>query len=231
MEQDITFHNRAESYLSALSSYPDVLAKEFSCALLTIPSGCEKVEKFIPCDLNIKHIAFETNKDWSELTNINYCSFDRIPCEDQSVNTILSLASLHHCNAEERIQFYKEAKRLLKPGGKLVMGDVLLDSNQDKWLNIFVNKYNPFGHNGEFWTAEEAKLLQSVGFSVTYSIQEYSWDFPDNKSMYDFCRKLFFINSASDEELYDGLTKYLNANFDSHSIPWKLIYFTAALIP
>jgi len=240
MDYNNVFSKRAESYLSALTKYPDVLGKEFSYAirecnlhcgetLLTIPSSCEKVEKYIPNELNIHYIAFETNKELAELTNTKQCSFDCIPCKDQSIDTILSLASLHHCTNEERIQFYNEAKRLLKSGGKLVIGDVLLDSNQDKWLNIFVNAHNPFGHNGTFWTSQDADLMQSCGFTVTHTIQEYTWDFADNASMYDFVRKLFSIHSASDEELYEGLTKYLHADFTAHSFPWKLIYFTASI--
>ena len=240
MDYNNVFSKRAESYLSALSKYPDVLEKEFSCAirecklqrgetLLTIPSSCEKVEKYIPADLNIHYIAFETNKELAELTNTNQCSFDHIPCKEQTVDTILSLASLHHCTNEERVQFYKEAKRILKPGGKLIIGDVLLDSDQDKWLNIFVNKHNPVGHTGKFWTAEDAILIQSVGFTVTHTIQEYTWDFSDNNAIYDFVRKLFSIHSASDEDLYDGLTKYLHADFTNHLFAWKLIYFTASI--
>ena len=240
MDYNRLFSTRAESYLSALSKYPDVLEKEFSCAirqcnlrhgetLLTIPSSCEKVEKYIPADLKIKYIAFETNKELAELTHTAQCVFDSIPCNNQSVDTILSLASLHHCTNEERVQFYKEAKRLLKPGGKLVIGDVIHDSDQDKWLNIFVNMHNPLGHSGKFWTDEDGSLMQSCGFTVTTSIQEYTWDFSDKKTMYDFVRRLFSIHSASDEELFVGLTNYLHADFENHSFRWKLIYFTASL--
>jgi len=241
MDYNLLFSARAESYLSALSTYPDVLAKEFSCAIkqcgltygqtfLTIPSSCEKVAPFLPSDFGIHYLAFETNKELSDRTHIPYCTFDSIPCADNSVDTILSLATLHHCTNEERVQFYKEAKRILKPGGgKLVLGDVLLDSDQDRWLNIFVNEHNPIGHAGIFWTAEDAALLTSVGFTVTHSIQEYTWDFPDIPSMYDFVRKLFSIHALSDSDLHDGLATYLHADFTNPSFRWKLIYFTASL--
>jgi len=240
MDYNHQFSRRAESYLSALSKYPDVLEKELMCAihqcnlrhgetLLVIPSSCEKIEKYIPADLKIKYKAFETNKELAELTNTAQCSFHSIPYTNQSVDTMLSLASLHHCTNEERIQFYKEAKRVLKPGGKLVIGDVIQDSEQDKWLNIFVNMHNPLGHIGKFWTNEDASLMQSCGFTVATSIQEYTWDFSDKKAMYDFVRRLFSIHSASDEELSDGLTNYLHADFENHGFPWKLLYFTASL--
>ena len=239
MNYNLHFQGRAESYLSALSKYPDVLAKEFSCAIrecalthgqtfLTIPSSCEQVAPFLPTDLHIHHLAYETNKELSDRTNVPYCTFDSIPCADNSVDTILSLATLPHCTNEERVQFYKEAKRILKTGGgKLVLGDVLLDSDQDRWLNVFVNEHNPMGHTGIFWSPDDAALLESVGFTVTHTIQEYTWDFPDVPSMYDFVRRLFFLHSLSDSDLHDGLAKYLHADFEKPSFRWKLIYFTA----
>lgn len=84
-------------------------------------------------------------------------SIDDIPLKSQSVNKILCLASLHHLNNEERINTYNEFYRILKPNGKLIIADVIKNSNQSIWLNNFVNNYNSNGHNGIFLM----KLIQN----------------------------------------------------------------------
>ena len=239
MEYEHLFTARAKSYLSALDAYPSVLANEFMVAinlcalqhgqtLLTIPSSCERVDAYIPSELAIKHIAFETNKELSDLTHTAYCTFDSILHNDNSVDTILSLATLHHCTNDERARFYKEAMRLLRPGGRLIIGDVARGSDQDRWLNIFVHTHNPLGHKGMFWSSDDMALLESCGFSVTQSLQHYTWNFPDTSSMYDFVRKLFYIHQASDETIHNGLRDYLHADFVNHSFQWSLIYFIAS---
>ena len=237
MDYEYTFTKRAESYLSALLKYPTVLTNEFRNAiavcnlqygqtLLTVPSSCEKIDT--PPELSIIHIPFETNKELSRLTNTPYCKFNSIPCNDNSIDKILSLASLHHCTNDERQEFYKEALRLLKPGGQLIIGDVLKHSDQDTWLNEFVNKYNSIGHRGEFWSEEDAGLLQSCGFSVRTVIKDYAWNFTDIQSMYDFTRRLFSVDLASDNDIHQGLQNYLHADFKNCSFPWKLMYFIAS---
>lgn len=48
------------------------------------------------------------------------CDAENLPCADQSLDAILIVAALHHLPSPEL--FFKEAKRAIKPGGKLIVG-------------------------------------------------------------------------------------------------------------
>jgi len=48
------------------------------------------------------------------------CDAEQLPCQDQSLDAILIVGSLHHLPSPE--SFFAEAKRALKPGGLLVIG-------------------------------------------------------------------------------------------------------------
>ncbi len=66
----------------------------------------------------------------------------------QSVDTVLGLVALHHSPSHARN--ITEAYRILKPGGWLVVCEVLEHSKMARWLNGFVNRHNPAGHHGTF---------------------------------------------------------------------------------
>lgn len=232
MEYYTIFSKRAASYVHALKTYPAVLTNEFKTAvimcdledndnLLLIPCSCEHIQPWLPPSVNC--IEFETNEVLAAMTKKAYCQFHTIPLPDTSVNCVLSLATLHHLTDEERLAFYKEAKRLLQPGGKLVLGDVLKGSEQDGWLNTFVNTYNSCGHQGRFFTEHDSKLLEAAGFTVDIKYPEYIWDFETYDERIDFCRHLFHLDLASNEEIHQGLQTYFKTT--TPTIPWKLVYF------
>lgn len=236
MNYDMTFKNRAAEYNYAVQKYPHVLMNELSTAALmvdakpnevivNIPGACVDISKYIPDSAVYK--PYETNRSFSLVTGIPYSANFCIPEPDDSVDKVLSLASLHHSTDEERVEFYKSVYRCLKPGGKLIIGDVHIGSREDKWLNEFVNKFN--GHNGKFWSEEDTKLMTGfnvvTGFNVTTEMKCYPWTFASQNEMVDFCRHLFGLKNASDAEIEEGLQKYLMAS--ETEFDWSLIYFIA----
>jgi SAM-dependent methyltransferase len=242
MDYNSTFTKRCHSYAYALQTYPNALQYEFQTAveelnmesddiLLNIPAACVSLSSYYTTQPRIVY-EYETNTDFAALTNTPICSFFDIPLPDQSVSKIVSLASLHHTNLEERPLFYKECKRILKPGGKLLIGDVQKYSNQAYWLNEFVDRHNPQGHKGTFWDENDCPLLQQAGFTTQLVERNYPWTFSSKEDMVDFSKHLFGLETDS-ETIYQGLEEYLTVFHTKNSVgfPWKLIYIHARLDP
>jgi SAM-dependent methyltransferase len=214
--------------------YQNVLNEEINTAienlelkkddvLLNIFAGGIPIDKYIKDELNITYLAFDMHTDFI-INSIQKFSFDKIPMKSNSVNKIICLATLHHLNIDERNVLYNELYRILTPGGRLVIADVICDSPQAKWLNDFVDKYNSNGHNGLFFTNDDSKLLEKNNFKVGVSINNYNWNFKDEKCLLHFCKLLFGLDLCTDDKLIlKSIKKYLH--YDNGKIPWQLIYF------
>lgn len=229
-----SFTDRAHSYSNAVELYNNVLDEEIVTAiynlylekndvLLNVFAGGIPIDKYIDDELNIKYLAFDTHKDFI-IDSIQQFTFDKIPLESNSVNKIICLATLHHLNIHERSIIYNEFYRILIPEGILVIADVICDSPQAKWLNEFVDRYNSNGHKGLFFTENDSKLIETKGFNVNVHVENYNWNFQDEKSLLTFSKLLFGLNLCTDDDLLlNSIKKYLN--YTDGKIPWKLIYF------
>jgi SAM-dependent methyltransferase len=231
------FTGRARGYLYAVKKYPNALANELSTAvnmcdiqdgdiIINIPGACVDILPYITKDIDYR--VFETNEKFAELAHLPICTLGSIPIFTGSADKVLSLASLHHCSKTERIIFYKEVSRILKPGGTFILGDVRLGSAPADWLNIFVNNHNPLGHNGVFLSQEDIGPLTTEGFSVSTVLQKYRWEFEGSADMIDFCRHLFGL-IADDTTIMMGLIKYLGAS--NYGFDWELMYFISKVPP
>ena len=233
MDDDAAFAHRGPMHKYAIETYPHVLRTEFQTAvhacglkpgntLLNIPAACVNLEPYLPPDVH--YVRYETHKS---LAKIPHCSLSEIPMADKSVDVILSLASLHHTSDEERDEFYAEVLRILKPGGHLVIGDILRGSAQDSWLNTFVNMYNSAGYQGKFWSAEDTELMEYHGFHTKITVHSYTWHFVSESEMLDFCKHRFGLDLATDAKIRGGIQQFLSPRKDDDGIhiPWQLIYF------
>ncbi|MEX0597986.1 MAG: hypothetical protein WD512_15965, partial [Candidatus Paceibacterota bacterium] len=63
-------------------------------------------------------------------------------------------------------------------------------------------------------------------------LKTYPWTFDTKDAMVDFCKNLFGLDKATDEEVSHGIETYLHPIYvaDRYIIEWHLIYFIATKI-
>lgn len=242
MEYDQIFKGRAARYFHATTKYPTALAEEFRTAvrvldlkrghrLLNIPAAAIHIAGFLPA--GVIHHQIETCKEFAVAAGVPHGPWAPLPFPTGSLDRVLTLASLHHSTKAQRDAFYAEVFRALKPGGKLVIGDVRRGSKESEWLNVFVHLFNSNGHRGNFFSKEDIGHLERAGFGgVQVSSEPYHWNFGRPSEMVEFCRNLFGLDLATDKDIEIGLVEYLHPlRPDRKSletkIPWELIYFVA----
>lgn len=237
--EEIFNHNGA-SYHAAMELVPNARDEEFNTALsfvdlkpndvvLDVPAGGGYLKRYLPD--NIEYHAYDFSIGFGDNDiNVNKCTETSIPMADNSVDYLFCLAAMHH--VENRLGFYKEAKRVLKDNGTLIIADALLGGEQDNFLNTFVDQWNSLGHKGDFMQADrEAKDLVTIGFESTFSDEKYYWTFDSPEQARSYCRLLFALNknpsdTQIDQELQKLGTKKTSSQF---LMGWRLGFITAKL--
>lgn len=145
---------------------------------------------------------------------------------DGCLDIVASLAGLHHI--ADRGPVFREWHRVLRPGGKIAVADVMEGSPSARFLNGFVDANTPGGHDGLFFSAGEfSRGLLDAGFTgVDENHVEVPWIFPDVPTMGNFCRTLFATTKATAEEVIEGIRGYLGWEETGAGIAmnWSLLY-------
>ena len=240
---DESFKKRTKNYIYAQETYPNVMKNEFQITLsicdlkpydkfVNIPADNGLIRKKY-LDDTICYIPMEINELFHRITGYILCELNRLPLENKSVDKILTLASLHHFDINDRKKYYNEVKRVLKSNGIFVIGDIVKNSSQEHFLNEFVNNFNSQGHKGIFFSPDDKKLLEKCGFKVEIEYQTYPWKFNSIYEMCDYCKNLFGLDLIKkDEDIINGIKTYLDfyENDDgSCYFMWNLIYFKSTI--
>lgn len=238
------FNARGLDYHQAMMEYPLARQAEFENIINLaeldnnqivgdIPSGGCYLSNFVR--KSIKTISVETSIEFARNSeerdnNVTITCEDvsQIPLLTESLDRAISLAGSHHLPSKPA--FYQEVYRLLKSGGIFCIADVRESSGVDGFLNIFVDRYNSMGHQGDFLNQNTKNDLELAGFEVVYASPiAYTWNFAVVEEMVYFCKRLFGIDRATDSQILAGIEQYLGYQIvnDRCHMNWELFFFKA----
>ena len=213
------FEQRAGSYHSAMKKWAHARDAEFQSVLEPIldrPDG-------LVCDMpsgggylaehlrpGMRYVGVDPAKDFiaacsaeKSLTMLN-CPIIEVPLADEAADYIISLAGLHH--EPDLPAVFAEMRRLVRPGGRVVIADVAIETGPARFLNGFVARNNAQGHDGRFLDANTGALVAAAGLVVTEdALVEVPWVFDSRPEAGAFCAELFGLSGANAGEVADAL--------------------------
>ena len=232
------FEQRAGAYHSAMRQWPRARDAEFRSVLEPLadePDG-------LVCDMpsgggylaahlrpGLRYIGVDPAEGFvaacaedSPLNTVHSPITD-VPLPDNSVDYVVSLAGLHH--EPSLASVFAEMRRLVRPGGRVVIADAGVDTPPARFLNGFVASNNPQGHDGHFLDAKTAALLEQAGLNVADDQHvDMPWLFDSITEAGAFCGQLFGVSGASPEAVAGALTDEIGFNEapDYVQLRWSL---------
>ncbi|MBD2579636.1 class I SAM-dependent methyltransferase [Oscillatoria sp. FACHB-1406] len=238
------FNARGIDYHQAMMEYPLARQLEFKNIISIsdlednqtvgdLPSGGCYLNNFVK--KKVKTISVETSvefarnaKESENNLTITCEDISKIPLLSETLDRAISLAGSHHLPSQPA--FYREVHRLLKPGGLFCLADVREGSGVDGFLNVFVDRYNSMGHQGEFLNQNTTIELEAAGFEILYASPiPYTWNFNSVEEMAYFCKRLFYIDRATEQQVIEAIEQYLGYQVSENQcrMNWELFFFKA----
>lgn len=140
-------------------------------------------------------------------------SFDRVASDlgnialpDRSVDHIVSLAGLHHEKDLRRV--FGEMRRIIRPSGRVVISDAEAGTPPASFLNGFVARHNPQGHDGRFFDEGTRSLIEAAGLRIVEdALTEVPWSFDSRLDAGAFCKRLFWLPEVATEAVAEALDR------------------------
>ena len=217
-----TFAERGGAYDDAMTAEPHARDEEFAfvlgvadlhgpCRLLAAPAGGGYLADRLPS--GVDYVALESAPSFAArcrdrgLTVIE----DDLAAPTvaaHSFDVIVSVAGLHH--EPDLTALLTAWRRVLRPGGRLVVADVAADSPVASFLDGFVGLHNGIGHAGNYLGADLAERVADAGFSEPRVIDgTYHWWFRDEPALVGYCRHLFDIDGPTDADVLAAVREHL----------------------
>lgn len=135
-----------------------------------------------------------------------------IPTGDATIDRLGSMVGMHHL--PDKLAFVSECARVVKPGGRIVMSEVVEDSPVAKFLNGPVDRYASNGHKGAFVKPGELRdLLLAAGFThVEEAFFHLHWKFESLGHMARFARGLLGLSKATDAQTLAAIREHFECD-------------------
>jgi tocopherol O-methyltransferase len=158
--------------------------------------GC-KVEGVTLSEGHLKRsLEYKENNDPNNLVSFssqNYCNTN---FADNSFDVIFCLESL--CNSDDKLAFLKEAYRLLKPNGRLLISDFFVEKTDDKNQIKTLDKWAKSWVVPHFINSEDiSKEIKNVGFKNFFLKDLSKYVYPSIKLMHRSYYPGVFISKIS----------------------------------
>lgn len=243
---DEIFARRAHSYQEAMVDRPRARRREFEAAveragplsgrvLCDIPAGGGYLYGYLPPDLGT-YLAIEPTIHF-----VSCCpralnagrlraSIEALPLAGAVADVVVSLAGLHHI--PDKVAAFREMRRIVKPGGIVVVADAEEGTGAARFLNGFVHGHSGMGHEGVFLGPSSTDDLVAAGLTVEKDeLVTVPWEFEDRAAMGAFCRSLFGVDRASVAEVAKGVEDIVGVGEDPRGVhmAWQLRYLVCRI--
>jgi SAM-dependent methyltransferase len=225
------FAERARSYHSAMEEFPGARRLEFKSVLeplddlpggrvCDMPAGGGYLAHHLREDMD--YVGIDPASHFVALgsrpaSRIMRADPSKVPLESCSIDYLVSLAGLHHEPNLERV--FGEMRRLIRKGGRVVIADVAHQTAPAHFLNDFVNRANPMGHEGHFLDSGTAPLLEGAGLKILDDqLVEVPWEFDSVDDAASFAGQLFGTAQADSPEVADALSSEVGFTIESSSV-------------
>ena len=196
--------------------------------VVDVPSGGAYLSRHLS---DVELIGLEASQTFTELATEESQSVllygnNRFPLKDACSDRVLSIAGLHHIENKRKV--FSEMRRILAPGGRILVADVAEDSFVRSFLDDFVGRYCETGHSGWYFGVPTHAELYDAGLNIINDKRlDYLWCAPNIDQLAEFCRLLFGMVRADTSTVADGIRDYLGVRElgDQVGLNWQLHCF------